>query len=86
MKLPVPLACCLLLLSSGIPAGRANAQNVITTGTIRGMVTDQSAAAFPAATVILKDTATGKTYRPTNESRRSFCFFGGSRGSLRHHH
>jgi hypothetical protein len=50
-----------------MPAGRADAQTVVTTGTIRGKVSDQSGAAFPASTVILKEMATGKSYgRQTN--------------------
>jgi hypothetical protein len=67
MKFSFSLICCLLCVAAAMPAGRASAQTVVTTGTIRGKVSDQSGAAFPAAAVVLKEAATGKTYgRQTN--------------------
>ncbi len=64
--------CTFILL--GVLVGAVQAQS--STGSISGLVTDQNQAIIPAATVVIRDTATGLTRSTTTDSDGRYSFSG----------
>src|SRR5271154_2884493 len=74
MRFLLSPVCCVLFLTAVVPVAGAIPQTVITTGTIRGKVSDQSGAVLPNATILLRDPATGKSYGRQTSREGVFVF------------
>src|SRR5271157_2689343 len=73
MEHPMRYICSLLLLIS-LSVPRLYAQSVVTTGSIRGVLTDQSGAVIPGASVEVEHQATGTTSTQMSNREGVFVF------------
>src|SRR5215831_12439049 len=71
LSLPLPALCLGLLLSLSVTPVRAQSTS---TGTVTGVVSDQTSAVVPGADVILTDVATSSTRKTTTNDAGRYTF------------